>query len=402
MTKKSNPPTPRLRRGKKVIVAMSGGVDSSVAAALLKRDGFNVVGVYMKCWIEGQACTSQDDERSARLAAAHLGIPFYTWNFLKEYREKVVDYMLKGYEKGITPNPDIMCNKEIKFGLFFEKAMKLGADYIATGHYARIRRCACSKIGGSSAPAADARLHSRRENSNLVRNQASRASEGFSHKHICSSVLLEGKDKNKDQSYFLSFIKPEVLPYVLFPVGEYTKSQVRELARKFGLPNAERKSSQGVCFIGKINFEEFLKQCIPAKRGAIIDTRGNVLGQHQGVFYYTIGQRKGIGLSGGPYYVVDKNLKENVLIVSREEKDLYRDKLTITDLNWFSHIEENQAVEVETKIRYRQTPSNAALVLDSSQKNATLLFSKPQRAVTPGQLAVLYQGDQMLAGGVIV
>src|SRR3989338_7611787 len=199
----------RNMKGKKlkVFVGMSGGVDSSVAAALLERDGFDVVGVYMKCWQEGETCTSQDDERSARLAASHLGIPFYAWNFLKEYKERVVDYMLKGYSEGVTPNPDMMCNKEIKFGLFFEKARKLGASKVATGHYARIR-------GGR---------------------------------------LLEGKDKNKDQSYFLSFIKLEVLSRVLFPVGEYTKPQVRKLARKFGLPNAERKDSQGICFVGKVD-----------------------------------------------------------------------------------------------------------------------------------------------------
>ena len=164
------------KKKEKIFVAMSGGVDSSVSAALLKRDGFDVVGVYMKCWQDGEACTSQDDERSARLAASYLGIPFYTWNFLKEYKERVVNYMLKGYSEGVTPNPDMMCNKEIKFGLFFEKAMKLGADFVATGHYARVRWYPSGRTGGSSAPAADARLRTRREHSHFVRNQASHAS----------------------------------------------------------------------------------------------------------------------------------------------------------------------------------------------------------------------------------
>ena len=338
----------------KVFVAMSGGVDSSVAAALLKRGGFDVVGVYMKCWQEGEACTSQEDERSARLAAAHLGIPFYTWNFLKEYREKVVDYMLKGYEDGITPNPDMMCNKEIKFGLFFEKARKLGADKVATGHYARMR-------------------------------------EGR---------LLEGKDKNKDQSYFLSFIKPEVLPYVLFPIGEYTKPQVRLLAKKFGLPNAERKESQGICFIGKLDFTDFLKQHIPLESGNIIDTKGTVLGKHQGLALYTIGQRKEIRLSGGPWYVAEKDHKTSTLIVSKDEKELGKKEAQVTDMNWLSDISSEESQTVDVKIRYR-TSSVPATLSQVSPTSYKLVFSDSQRAVTPGQFAVLYKGEQLLGGGVI-
>src|SRR3989338_4332849 len=261
------------KKKEKVFVAMSGGVDSSVSAALLKRDGFDAVGVYMKCWQDGEACTYQDDEISARLAASHRSIPFYTWNFLKEYKERVVDYMLKGYADGVTPNPDMMCNKEIKFGLFFEKARKLGVDRVATGHYARIQ-------------------------------------EGR---------LLEGKDKNKDQSYFLSFIKPEVLPYILFPIGEYAKPQVREFARKFGLPNAERKDSQGICFVGKVDVSDFLKHYIAQRPGEIVDVAGHALGTHEGVMYYTIGQRSGLGLSGGPYYVANKDLAQNRLVGAKDE-----------------------------------------------------------------------------------
>ena len=343
------------KKREKVFVAMSGGVDSSVAAALLKRDGFSVVGVYMKCWSKGLACTSEDDERSARLAASHLGIPFYTWNFIKEYHQKVVEYMLEGYARGITPNPDIMCNKEIKFGLFFGKAMKLGADFIATGHYVMIEQ----------------------------------------------GKLLRGKDKNKDQSYFLSFIKPEVLSHVLFPIGEYTKPQVRELARKFGLPNAERKESQGICFIGKVDFGEFLKTHIPQKEGSIVDKEGNILGKHQGVFLYTLGQRQGVGLSGGPFYVVGKNLRENVLIVSKDERDLLLKELSMKNVNWFSNIKGGVPLEVETRIRYRQAPALSTVSIDSQGKRCKLIFKEPQRAITPGQLAVLYQGEQMLAGGVI-
>ncbi|HEB13707.1 MAG TPA: tRNA 2-thiouridine(34) synthase MnmA, partial [candidate division CPR3 bacterium] len=188
---------------KKVIVALSGGVDSSVSAALLKRDGFDVVGVFMKCWVEGEKCTSTEDEKMARLAAVKIGIPFYSLDLIKDYRKRVVDYMLKGYEKGITPNPDVMCNKEIKFGLFYDKALAMGADYVATGHYAQVR----------------------------------------------NGKILAGKDSNKDQSYFLSMINASVLSKVLFPIGKYTKPQVRTMARKFGLPTAERPDSQGLCFI---------------------------------------------------------------------------------------------------------------------------------------------------------
>ena len=354
----------------KVFVAMSGGVDSSVAAALLKRDGLaahghpeqqrrvDVVGVYMKCWTANdplyQGCTSQDDERSARLAASHLGIPFYTWNFIKEYRERVVEYLIDGYKKGITPNPDIMCNKEIKFGLFFEKATKLGADFVATGHYARMQ-------------------------------------EG---------KLLQAVDKNKDQSYFLSFVKPTVLSKVLFPIGNYTKPQVRALAKKFGLPNAERKESQGICFIGKLDFTDFLKQHIPLEPGNIIDTKGMTLGKHQGLALYTIGQRKEIRLSGGPWYVVDKNYKTSTLIISKDEAELGRKEAQVTSMNWLSDISPEESQAVDVKIRYRSSSVPASLY-KLKTKNYKLVFKQPQRAVTPGQFAVLYKGEQLLGGGVI-
>jgi len=349
----------------KVIVAMSGGVDSSVSAALLKRDGFRVVGVYMKCWSAddpfGENCSATDDERMARLAAAKIGIPFYSLNLIKEYKEKVVEYLLDGYRKGITPNPDVMCNKEIKFGLFFDKAMALGADFVATGHYARLRPAA------SGASARQARI-------------------------------FQGKDTNKDQSYFLSFIKPAVLERVMFPIGEYTKPEVRALARQFGLPNAARKDSQGICFIGKVDFADFLKQYIPPKKGDVVDTQGNVLGSHDGAFYYTIGQRKGLGLSGGPYFIVDKNVQSNILVVSKDENDLLKKEAQIKNINWFSVPAHG---EVTCRIRYRQKPAPSTLTIDSRGKTCTLVFKEPQRAVTPGQLAVLYRGEQMLAGGVI-
>jgi len=345
---------------KKVIVAMSGGVDSSVSAMLLKKRGFDVTGIFMKCWSAedpfGENCSSSDDERMARLAAAKIGIPFYSVNFIKEYKEKVVEYLVHGYRSGITPNPDVMCNKEIKFGLFYERAMELGADYVATGHYAQI------------------------------------VQDGEQYK------ILAGKDPDKDQSYFLSFINPELLPKILFPIGGYKKTEVRKMARQFGLPNADRKDSQGVCFVGKIDFADFLKQYIPLKPGNIVDMDGTVLGKHEGAYYYTIGQRKGIGLSGGPYYVVDTDLRKNLVIVSKNKDDLMKKEVDIKSLNWFS---KPYSDKVQASIRYRQKPAPGIFHIDKSGKAGRLIFNEPQRAITPGQLAVIYQDDQMLAGGII-
>lgn len=350
---------------------MSGGVDSSVSAALLKKAGFGVTGMFMKCWSAqdpfGENCSAMDDERMARLAAAKIGIPFYSINLIEEYKKRVVQYLLDGYKKGITPNPDVMCNKEIKFGLFFNKAMELGADYVATGHYARLRR--------------------------EIPNPKSQI-PNKSGKNI---QILQGVDKNKDQSYFLSFIKPKVLDKVLFPIGEYTKPEVRKLAKKFDLPNAERKDSQGICFVGKVDFVDFLKEYIPANPGNIVDMQGNVLGQHEGAFYYTIGQRKGLGLAGGPYFIVDKNVTENTITVSKNMNDLLTKEVRIANINWF-HKPKNKAISA--RIRYRQAPAVGSIAIDKDG-TAVLTFKEEQRAVTPGQLAVLYKGDQMIAGGII-
>lgn len=339
---------------KKVFVGMSGGVDSSVSAALLKRDGFDVTGVFLKCWSADlhASCTAQDDERQARMAAHHLGIPFYSLNLIEEYKKRVVDYMLEGYRKGITPNPDMMCNKEIKFGLFFEKAMQLGADYVATGHYARVR----------------------------------------------DEKLLKGRDKNKDQSYFLSFIRPEVLERILFPIGEYQKSEVRKMARAFGLQNAERKDSQGICFIGNVNFPEFLRSAMPLAKGSIVDTKGNVLGSHEGSQYYTIGQRKGIGLGGGPWYVASKDKERNLVVVTKEEKEILQKELSLENMNFFQETD-GEHVRVQASIRYRQPPAYATL--QRRGNGWRLVFDELQRAVTPGQFAVLYKGEEVFGGGII-
>jgi tRNA-uridine 2-sulfurtransferase len=365
---------------------MSGGVDSSVSAALLHKGlslpagkQADVIGVYMKCWSAddplSENCSTVDDERMARLAASHIGIPFYTVNLIDEYKKRVVRYLLEGYKKGITPNPDVMCNKEIKFGLFFEKAMELGADYVATGHYARLRRETLS------------------------------FKPQIPNKKGKNIQILQGVDTNKDQSYFLSLIKPEVLGKVLFPIGEYTKPQVRKLAKQFGLPNAERKDSQGICFVGKVDFTDFLKQYIPSKQGNIIDMQGNILGKHDGAFYYTIGQRKGLGLGGGPYFVVAKNIAHNTIMVSKNSKDLLQKKMRITDINWFTSFSEipkgtQQAKEVEVRIRYRQKPALGVIKIDNDGISS-LVFKKEQWAIAPGQTAVLYSGSRMVAGGTI-
>ena len=345
---------------KKVIVAMSGGVDSSVSAALLKKAGFDVIGIFMKCWSAddpmGENCTSSDDERMARLAAHKIGIPFYSINLIKEYRQRVVQYLLDGYKKGITPNPDIMCNKEIKFGLFFDKAMELGVDYVATGHYARVHK---------------------------------------------GSIFM-AKDQNKDQSYFLSFIKPEVLDKVMFPIGDYTKPEVRKLAKKFGLPNAERKDSQGICFLGKIPFDKFLEYHLGKRPGKLIEyeTR-KVLGEHSGFWYFTVGQRRGIKLSGGPWYVVAKNPETNEVFISHGEhhEELARDSFIVSGLNWIAGAAPEKT-KLSVKIRHGAKLYPATVEFLENDKLKVSLKEKDQ-GIASGQFAVFYDGEYCLGGGVI-
>lgn len=337
---------------------MSGGVDSSVTALLLKRAGVNVVGAHMKCWDDNSPeCSGSKDERDARVAAAHIGIPFYVFDFRKEYKNKVFEHFLREQKAGLTPNPDMMCNLHIKFGIFLEKAMTMGFDYIATGHYARLRQ----------------------------------------------GTLMMAKDRNKDQSYFLAFIKPDVLDRVLFPIGDYTKSQVRKIAEKSKLPNASKPDSQGLCFVGEVKMESFLKGYIRPKSGLIVDTSGKKIGRHQGIWFYTIGQRKGIGLPEGPYFVLEKDLENNVLFVTKNEKDLFKKELIAKSVNWFQGKTPKLPLRVKVKIRYRTTPVPA--LLTKTQKGLlpfTLIkFDKPQRAITPGQSAVFYKNQELLGGGII-
>ncbi len=347
---------------------MSGGVDSSVAAALLKERGFDVVGVHLKCYnVDG--CAEQDAE-DARRAAEVLSIPFYALDFEEEYKKRVVEYMVNGYRNGITPNPDVMCNKEIKFGLFLKKALEMGADYVATGHYVRLR----TAIG----------------NKQLTTNKEK------------IGQMFIAQDAQKDQSYFLWTLTQEQLRRCLFPIGEYTKPEVRKLAKKFGLSNAEKKDSQGICFLGQVTLKDFLAEYIPEKKGVVMNIAGQVIGEHSGAYFYTIGQRSGLGLGGQekPLYLAGKNIKENALLVAEEGSPiLYRKEVAIEQVNFIRPVAVTQLpMTVYVRVRYRQPLFQAILTGDSR-----LLFLKPQKFVAEGQSAVFYsKKGEMIGGGVIV
>lgn len=364
----------------KIIVATSGGVDSSVAAALLKRAGYDVVGVFIKFWFSGKEnenrCCSSESEKRARRVAKILNIPFYVFNFEKEFKRRIVDKFLDGYKKGITPNPCVVCNKEIKFGLLLEKALKLGADYVATGHYARLRREFPISLS-----------HSRSENFQFSKYK-----------------LLKGRDKNKDQSYFLWQLNQKQLKHILFPVGDYTKTEVRKLAKRFNLPTFETPESQEICFVPK-DINDFLKKYLKPKPGPIAEQVHcgvkKIIGQHSGLHFYTIGQRKGIKLPGGPYYVLDKDLKKNCLIVTKNEKDLLKKELIVKNVNWTSGNLPKLPLKVKARIRYRHEPNMVTLTKNLRSKILNLKFVRPQRAITPGQSAVFYRGEELLGGGII-
>jgi tRNA-specific 2-thiouridylase len=358
---------------KKVICAMSGGIDSSVAAALLKRAGFNVIGVFMKFWSEPQKdgiigtsnrCCPPEAEVRARKVAKILKIPFYVFDFSKEFKERIVNYFLEGYKKGITPNPCVVCNKEIKFGLLLEKALKLGADFVATGHYARKKEI--------------------RENS---------------YSNSYRFAILRAKDKEKDQSYFLWMLNQKQLKRILFPVGNYKRKEVENLAKKFKLPILKAKKSVEICFI-QTTINDFLKKYLKEKPGKIIDTKGKILGEHKGLWFYTIGQRRGILLSGGPWWVLKKDLKKNLLIVTKNKRELLEKELICKNVHWTSGKEPKLPLKVKTKIRY-QSKFVLAKIYKMKNKKYRLIFAKPQQAITPGQSVVFYKGQEVLGGGII-
>lgn len=363
---------------RRVFVGMSGGVDSSVAALLLKEQGYDVVGVFMRCYnLDG--CSELDAE-DARRVAGHLQIPFYVWDFEEEYKQRVVEYMIEGYRNGITPNPDVMCNKEIKFGLFLEHALALGADFVATGHYVRLKQ-----------------------------------------KKLSPPSLFIAKDQNKDQSYFLWTFTQKQLKHCLFPIGDYIKPAVREIAGKAGLPTAEKKDSQGICFLGKITIADFLKQYIPEKPGALVTTSGEEIGEHSGAEFYTIGQRHlGVGYkvtsdmgqgtrknqNRGPFYVASKDMATNQVVVAEgnDNEALYKKEIIVTGVNLVNGKKLTIKSNVFARVRYRQ-PLSPATLSPSKSSDATyqLTFKKAQKFVASGQSAVWYaQNGKMLGGGVIV
>ena len=351
-----------MTKNKTVVVALSGGVDSAVSALLLQQQGYAVVGAFMKCWDGAEkGCTVQEDEYWARQVASHLNIPLYRFNLVEEYKRRVVEYFLQEYQATRTPNPDVMCNSQIKFGVFFDTIMKaLSPDYIATGHYARIQN---------------------------IRN---------------AFHIVQGIDSTKDQSYFLYRIQPDVLPKVVFPVGELEKKQVRFLAEQHNLPNAQKKDSQGICFIGNIKVREFLQERIQGEQGDVVTRDGSVVGKHNGLAFYTIGQRKGVGSFGGgvPYYVLAKNRVKNQLIVGgRYDEDMTTRTVYIEDTRWFSELLEGK--EYRASIRYRQRPE-LVTIERASARQYVLHFSEAQRAATQGQSAVVYDGEVLVGGGVIV
>ena len=378
----------------RVLVGLSGGVDSSVSAALLLEQGYDVVGGFMKNWseevksekekVKSSECDWRTERRDAMRVAAQLGIPFHTFDFEEEYRAKVYEYMIAEYKAGRTPNPDVLCNKYMKFDLFLQKADELGCDFIATGHYARVTRDPLPLIEGES-----------------------EGELGITH-------LLAGLDTNKDQSYFLCQLTQSQISRALFPIGDLEKPAVRELARKYNLPVAEKKDSQGICFVGKVDMNDFLAARITPHDGNIITTDGNIIGQHHGFEFYTIGQRGGLGIGGGtPYYVVDRKPETSDVIVAVGENDpaLYRTQLVATNLTETidGNLQRYFGKKLSARIRYRQplaacTIETLPLTEGESEgelHRVTVTFDAPQRAVAPGQFIAFYDGEKLVGSGVI-
>ena len=364
-----NSPSPSLQ-GKKVIVALSGGVDSAVAAYLLQQQGATVEALHMTNWEDDDGyCTAAADLQDARQVCEQLGIPLHHVNFSQQYRDRVFAYFLEEYQSGRTPNPDVLCNREIKFGVLWDYAKRLGAEKLATGHYARVRQT-------ESGP-----------------------------------QLLKGKDGNKDQSYFLHAVKEEPLCDTLFPLGDMTKDEVRQLARDLGFTVFAKKDSTGICFIGERPFRDFLQTYIPAQPGNIETKDGRVIGEHTGLMFYTIGQRQGLGIGGmadasdAPWYVAGKRLQDNVLVVVQgEDPLLYSNRILTAAPSWIGPapdgLPSEGGLECCVKVRYRQ-PDQECTVKPLPGDKLEVRFAKPQRAVAPGQYAVFYDGERCLGGAVI-
>lgn len=359
---------PKKLEDTKVVVGMSGGVDSSVAALLLKEQGYDVIGIFMKNWDEADEfgyCTAAEDYEDVRRVCGQIGIPYYTVNFEKEYWDRVFGHFLDEYKKGRTPNPDIVCNKEIKFRAFLEHALKLGADYLATGHYARVDF-----------------------NDGEYR-------------------LLRGIDSDKEQTYFLSQLNQYQLSKTMFPIGHMLKSELRKIAKDNNLVTADKKDSTGICFIGERKFKEFLSNYLPAQPGKMMTFEGEVKGKHDGLMYYTLGQRKGLGIGGGPgtgepWFVADKDVEGNRLYVVQGENHpaLYSHGLIAIDLHWISEKPKPSTFECTAKFRYRQKDQDVTVYIEKND-TCRVMFDKLQKAVTPGQSVVFYDGEICLGGATI-
>ncbi|MGX7074989.1 MULTISPECIES: tRNA 2-thiouridine(34) synthase MnmA [Globicatella] len=355
----------------RVVIGMSGGVDSSVAALLLKQQGYDVVGLFMKNWDDTDDegyCTATEDYEDVAKVAEQIGIPYYSVNFEKEYWDRVFEYFLQEYRNGRTPNPDVMCNKEIKFKAFLDYAMGLGADYIAMGHYAQVET----------------------------------DENGVVH-------LLRGKDANKDQTYFLSQLSQAQLKKAMFPLGHLEKPQVRKIAEEAGLATAKKKDSTGVCFIGERDFNEFLANYLPNKPGKMMTLDGREMGEHMGLMYYTIGQRQGLGIGGTagtsnePWFVIGKDQATQTLYVGQgyHHDNLYSEYLEASEIHFTTDNWTEKEFECTAKFRYRQKDINVKVQLDESGTKARVIFDEPVRAVTPGQAVVFYRGEECLGGGLI-
>lgn len=349
----------------KVYVGMSGGVDSSLTAALLTEQGYDVTGIYMKNWtrdLPGMKCPWADDLADAKRVAVQLGIDFRVFDFETEYKGKVVDYMITEYQAGRTPNPDIMCNQEVKFKLFLNTALEDGADMIATGHYAKVKH-----VGDRS-----------------------------------TGILCKAVDTSKDQTYFLYRVTGRALDRTLMPIGEYNKTKVREMARKRGLYTAAKKDSQGICFVGQIGIRDFLSQYVETQPGNIVDKQtGQAVGQHNGAIFYTLGQRHGLNLGGGlPYYVVGKDMDKNEVHVTRDISDntLWRQNVELHSVHWINDAPMNGTYDI--RIRHQAPLVPADIIVQGDR--AELTIGQPQRAIAAGQSVVVYDGDVCLGGGIVL
>lgn len=384
----------------RVFVGMSGGVDSSVAAALLVEQGHDVTGVYMKNWSEdlpGMHCPWAEDVADAKRVAVGLGIDFQVFDFQKEYKQNVVDYMIREYQAGRTPNPDVMCNQEVKFKLFLGAALAAGAEYIATGHYARtflpagpVARSVPENFSGEL-----------KTFSGATPPRATRRADSY----LSEGRLFRAHDDNKDQTYFLYRVTSEALAKTMFPLGDFTKVEVREMAKKRGLWTASKKESMGICFVGQVGIREFLSEYVETSPGNIVDQQsGAVVGRHDGAIFYTLGQRHGLNVGGGlPYYVVGKDVAKNEVYVSRsiDDGNLWRERLALTDVHWINQLPKDGTYHIRVRHRAPLIKAEVTRVNNNDGEKITIALSESQRAVAPGQSAVIYDGEECLGGGII-